>query len=383
MPVESLMSKAVETRTVRPAQMHALTSLRFFAALYVVFFHVLPRSQQTSPAILHLLNLGFVSVSFFFLLSGYILATVYLPRDVKVAKRRFYVARFSRVYPLFFLTLLADTPILLHKRIVLYGVESALVKTAATVVGHLFLLQAWSAKLQFAINEPSWSLSVEAVLYLCFPFLGRVLWRLQGRALWIFTIALYGAGQFFVWILTPHLPLSQVKFNPLFHLSTFLLGVLLARGQRTADPSKLRQMPHKGFLYGALALSALAFWLLVQYMPVFLYTNIHDGLLAPLFAALIWVLSYPQFCVSRWLSKRWLVVLGESSFGLYLIHIVVLHWYGRADERLSMTGFATYLLLCIGLSLLLFYIFEAPARKWLIAAFHSSTPETLEAASDA
>jgi len=377
------MPKALSPQLTRPDQIHALTSLRFFAALYVVFFHVFPSSQATSPVVVRFISLGFVSVSFFFLLSGYILAIVYLPRNVKLEKRRFYIARFSRIYPLFFLTLVADTPILLHKRIALYGLKAAILKTSGTFIGHIFLLQAWTAKLQYAINEPSWSLSVEVIFYLCFPLLGRALWRLRGRSIWITATALYVGGQSIVWLLTAFLKVDQVKFNPLLHLSTFALGVLLARWQRDQSPSKSPVMPRATLLYGALALSAIAFFLIVQLRPLLPYTNIHDGLLAPIFAALIWALSYPQFRVSRWLSQRWLVVLGESSFGLYLIHIVVLDWYRRTDERMSMEGFTMYLLLCIGLSVLLFYIFEAPARRWLISALKSSTPETLEAASDA
>jgi peptidoglycan/LPS O-acetylase OafA/YrhL len=142
-------------------------------------------------------------------------------------------------------------------------------------------------------------------------------------------------------------------------------------------------MPRSIYLYSALASSAILFLLVVKFSALLPFTNIHDGLLAPMFAAVIWALSYPQFRVSRWLSQRWLVVLGESSFGLYLLHIVILHWYRGNDARLSPHDFAVYLTLCIGLSVLLFYAFEAPARRWLIATFKSSTPETLEAASDA
>jgi peptidoglycan/LPS O-acetylase OafA/YrhL len=113
------------------------------------------------------------------------------------------------------------------------------------------------------------------------------------------------------------------------------------------------------------------------------YPNLQHGLLAPIFAATIWALSYPQFRISRWLSQRWLVVLGEASFGLYLLHAVVLHWYRGIDGKMTVEQFVVYLFLCIGLSVLSFYYFETPLRKWVIATFKSSTRETIEAASDA
>lgn len=59
-----------------------LTSLRFFAALFVVFFHTTPLALRARlPGVIaQTLGLGFTSVSFFFTLSGYILAIVYLSR---------------------------------------------------------------------------------------------------------------------------------------------------------------------------------------------------------------------------------------------------------------------------------------------------------------
>jgi peptidoglycan/LPS O-acetylase OafA/YrhL len=65
-------------------KIHALTSLRFFAALYVVSYHTIHASSflpRISGTIVDkVVSLGYVSVSFFFLLSGYILSMVYLRR---------------------------------------------------------------------------------------------------------------------------------------------------------------------------------------------------------------------------------------------------------------------------------------------------------------
>jgi len=95
---------AMATRPVKQAaqtKVHPLTSIRFFAAFYVVLYHtrwgVTPGSALDQS-----LSMGTASVSFFFLLSGYILALVYLRDGQPVPKRKFYVARFARIYPLYF-----------------------------------------------------------------------------------------------------------------------------------------------------------------------------------------------------------------------------------------------------------------------------------------
>jgi peptidoglycan/LPS O-acetylase OafA/YrhL len=376
------MPKALSPQLNRPDQIHALTSLRFFAALYVVFYHEFPGWRGIPPLIPRFISLGYVSVSFFFLLSGYILAIVYLPRT-KLEKRNFGIARFARIYPLLFITLLADTPFLLHQRIALYGIKPAVVKTIGTLAGNMLLLQAWTARLQYALNAPAWSLSAEALFYISFPLLGKALWQLHGKSLWLTAVVLYLGGQSIVWLLDFPFHMGELKFNPLLHLSTFALGILLARWQRDNNARMAPAGPPTMLLYVTLIFSTAAFFAIVQLGHRVPYTNLQHGLLAPLFAAMIWALSYPQFRISQWLSQRWLVVLGESSFGLYLLHAVVLHWYVGTSEKMTGEQFVVYLFLCVGLSVLSFYYFETPVRRWLISAFKSRSRETLEAASDA
>ena len=81
-----------------------LTSARFFAALYVMLFHSVPTipSQGNPHGVLtRIIGLGYVGVPFFFLLSGFILAIVYLKNSTPIDKRKFYLARFARIYPLY------------------------------------------------------------------------------------------------------------------------------------------------------------------------------------------------------------------------------------------------------------------------------------------
>lgn len=377
-------------------KMHPLTSFRFFAALYVVGFHA--STQFHMPAgvpltlqhvLKQLISLGFVSVSFFFLLSGYILAFVYLRGDRPVDVRRFYTARLARIYPLFLLTLLLDTPNLLYERILHYGTHTAILKTAATVVGNLFMLQAWTTNLR-GLNSPSWSLSVETFLYLLFPFLGVALWFLRGRRVLIAMAAFYLGGQALALLLSRYIPSQHLEYQPLLHLSTFALGILLARFQVdqqqartiTRNTVAVAQAPSL-VLRLALPVAFLAF-LAIAFLPKVLpFIAMHDGLFAPLFALSIWSLSHPHLASSRLLSARWLVLLGEASFGLYLIHYPVLHLVMRLGLPLTLATFVPYLAVCIGLSLASFFFFEGPARRLVLARFQTRTKESMELASAA
>jgi peptidoglycan/LPS O-acetylase OafA/YrhL len=374
----------------RPDKIHALTSLRFFAALFVVLYH---STAEFLPGIqnLHGLEnfvlLGFVSVSFFFLLSGYILGVVYLRREGPVAKGAFYKARFARVYPLFFLTLVLDTPSLFLPRWTTYGLTSAVLKTAATFVGNTVMLQAWIPNLR-GIDNPNWSLSVETLFYVVFPLLGVALWKLRGLSLWVAAAAIYLGGQALVVAAASRIGAYAAEFQPLLHLSTFAIGILLARwqtlGRQGRRESGGAQKPNEWALWLVSALAAVGFGIVVYWSPRIPSSSLCDGLLAPIFAAVIWAFSHSDWLPARLLNVPWLVVLGEASFGLYLIHVPVLHVFEHMGWQHIAALFPVYMALAIGLSVVSFYYFETPMRRWIMKraqVVHGK--ETIEMASDA
>jgi peptidoglycan/LPS O-acetylase OafA/YrhL len=315
-----------------------------------------------------------VSVSFFFVLSGYVLAVVYLREGKQVDKRKFFVARFARIYPLFFVTLVLDTPPLLFDKIHRSGGAIGSVKTAAVFLGHIAMLQAWSVRF-YGIDGPNWSLSAETFFYLCFPVLGFWLWKLRGAWVWVAAFCLYVGGQLLVLNLRPH-PSSQMDL-PLLHLSTFALGILLARWQtsraKREDATPIRAWQASGLL----AVVFVALLLSVKLTNSFSIIDLlYTGLLAPVFAAMIWALSSTTTLASRWLCADWLVALGNASFALYLIHTPMLHLFEFFHWQKQPGAYPIYLVTCVGLSVLSFTAFETPVRVWLVDRIHARSLET-------
>jgi peptidoglycan/LPS O-acetylase OafA/YrhL len=371
----------------RTGKIYPLTSVRFFGALVVVFHHTVqfflpglsdrmlgetPRSFLSS-----LLLFMPVSVSFFFLLSGYVLSVVYLQEGKPVERRKFYAARFARIYPLYFVTLVLDTPHVLFDRIHRYGLVIGAVKTTGIFLGYVAMLRAWNPILLRGIDDPNWSLSAELFFYLCFPVLGFLLWKLRGAWIWVAAMCLYVAGQLLVVTVRPSPPVWLDL--PLLHLSTFALGVLLARWQSLRRERGERVAAWQ--CYSVLALAGAGI-LLSAAAPARLFSDglFFTGLLAPIFAGVIWALSSTTTVVSRLLCAGWLVALGNASFALYLIHAPVLHLFEYFHWQ-SSGAYAVYLAVCIGLSLLSFYSFEMPVRLWLLKRFHSRSLETTAEAS--
>jgi peptidoglycan/LPS O-acetylase OafA/YrhL len=260
-----------------------------------------------------------------------------------------------------------DTPELLVPEVRKYGMKIGLTKTAEIFAANVVMLQAWKGSRLLRINVPSWSLCVEAFFYLCFPFLGVLLWKLRGARLWMTAFALYAGGQVLVWGLRPHL---RVLILPPLHLSTFALGILLARWQTLQQQRKDKAQVRVWQVNTVLALSAgglLGSALLIPFFGVPAPYN--NGLLAPIFAGFVWALSVIPTPLSRWLCGRWLVNLGNASYALYLIHMPILSLF-RHFRWVTHAFYPVYLALCVGLSLLSFRYFETPARLWFLERFH-------------
>ncbi len=245
------------------------------------------------------------------------------------------------------------------------------------------MLHAWITPLG-GIDNPNWSLSVETLFYALFPFVGVWVWRLTTRSqVALAAAAVYAASQIFIWSIYSHIPVEVAELNPLLHLGTFTMGILLARWQ-TLYRREHGSSPANTFTSGmALALAIALFAGVVAWEPSPPLAKLLDGLLAPIFAVVIWALSNNLSLFSRWLSVRWLVVLGEASYGLYLIHYVSYQLFEALGGDRIPALYPVYLLGSIGLSVLSLYYVETPARKWLLKRLQTRPRETMEAASDA
>jgi peptidoglycan/LPS O-acetylase OafA/YrhL len=360
---------------------YPLTSVRFFAASLVLFHHsvriFLPvfsgRGVRGVPEdMAGIVSLAFpVSASFFFFLSGYVLSSVYLRNRQIVDKSNFFAARFARLYPLYFVVLVLDTPELLVSEVQRHGMKIGLTKTAEIFAANVAMLQAWKGSRLLRINHPSWSLCVEAFFYVCFPLLAVLLGKLRGARVWMTALVLYAGGQALVWGMRPYLSVETVLILPPLHLSTFALGILLARWQMLQQERKDKAQVRVWQVSAVLGLSAGGLLGSVLLIPLFAVpAPYNNGLLAPIFAGFVWALSVIPTPLSRWLCGRRLVALGNASYALYLIHMPILSVFLHF-RWVTHAFYPVYLALCVGLSLLSFRYFETPARLWLLERFHA------------
>ncbi|HEX5504816.1 MAG TPA: acyltransferase [Thermomicrobiales bacterium] len=377
--VERAQHPAAVARPPAP-KLEALTSLRFFAAAMIVILHT--RGFFGVPeTVLSAFTLG-QGVTFFFVLSGFILAYVYPSLDRR-GTRRFLVARVARIWPLH-----ATAFLLFFVAVPLGAAPVPGSKTPGIALLNLALLHAWipANRYNFSFNAPSWSISVEFFFYACFPLLiarWRRTWAVKlglalGLALAAVLVANYGLHR-----LPAGVTVTGLVYNyPLARLWEFTLGIATARLWRHLRP-RLSLSRFRGTL---LELAALGVVLLVMYqslawtLAVRRRWNIGDGgflwvletgFIAVPFAVMIGVLAFERGWASRVLAWSPLVLLGEISYSIYLLHTLILLAILYRPARFARVPprdmYALYWLIVLLAAYLSWSVIEQPVRRVVVA----------------
>ncbi len=370
----SFVPAATETR--KPAPLKALTGLRCFAAVNILLFHF--SNPKWFGFMAPVVDSGYIAVSYFIMLSGFVLGYNYneRARNGELDRKRFWEARFTRIYPIYFLSLLLGLGNLRGE----YGSHTHAMFWTGLVLTPL-LLQGFIPAIATFMNTPAWTMSAEAFYYFIFPWLAR--WKkptrirphlLKMTAVWALgTVpgALYmvfnpdGIAHPDRWSYGHWL--WALKYTPYGHLCSFVFGVMLA------NLDAMFSRTHRVRLWMGLAGFA-GIYLFVCQGPRVPFALAHDGLLMPLFAFIILGLA-GENPLARGLSVRPLVFIGESSYCLYMLHFNLWKLLHRSHllDRLGLSRFDPWLSygLMIAMAIFALHFIEKPAqrklRQWLHA----------------
>ena len=313
-------------------------------------------------------EMGRCGVAGFFVLSGYILAHVY--RNREWSSREFAVNRIARIYPLYLLGLFFTLPMdWVSPSLPAEGRLPALGLSLA-------LLQSWFPFANGRFNGPGWTLSVEALFYALFPIL-FLAWRKYPKAFpWLaggaalVTAALWDPQSFYL----------SHRFPPM-RVWEFMFGMALA-----AVP--MRRSPPAGE-FVALSLVILS--------PVIAAALDHSSFpflkwlaMVLLSGAAIVMLAASEAAGSRkqeagsdrsFLRHKWMVLGGEISYGIYLLHEGIQRYARVGFEHVlhsplkeaSMTSKLAFMVLTSILAVVLAYVswskIEGPARRFIRERF--------------
>ncbi|MEV1020909.1 acyltransferase [Streptomyces sp. NPDC050264] len=354
-------------RVARTDRLDSLTGLRFLAAFAVFTHHFTGASPSGgvahAPVLFPYSTIGITGVDFFFVLSGFLLAWGH---RAGTGAKDFYRRRAGRILPLH---LAATVPC-----IWVFHVWGGVPWDLPSFLASLVLVQTWFPGVvpMFPGNGVAWTLSVEALFYLLFPFVIRGAYRLRTRTL----LGLSGAGIVAMWALNwwtaTHLSpfySEWVMRHPVTRLPEFALGLTLA----LAVGRGIRVPLSPGVLAAAFA----AYTVVYAHRGAWFTDTVTGQLtysvrpLAAVFSVLVIVAYVQRERDGRrgWLCTPVMVRLGAWSYAFYLLHqtvnrLIVDHW-GRAhpsnESVFTLLGVAAVV---VALSWAAYTYVEEPARRW-------------------
>src|SRR5207302_7606622 len=258
-PGKGQLRSAPQPATTRKPPLPALTGIRTLLAIFIILFHFTPPHLGL---LYPFIDNGYVFVGVFFLISGYVLTYNYADRGRSLSKREFWLARISRLYPVYLFVLLISVSMVQQEWHARSHAEfwQGIILTP-------FVLQGWSPSVATFWNTVAWTLTSECVLYAAFPWLTRLPWPSKPLRLVALLIGLWIVGliphSLYLYLNPDHIvgPVDRysstqlirfLKYTPLPYVCTFLAGVALGKLQHALTITERQR-----FLLSAVSLPAV------------------------------------------------------------------------------------------------------------------------------
>jgi peptidoglycan/LPS O-acetylase OafA/YrhL len=342
-----------------PAHIKPLTSLRFFAAAWVVVFHYWPHLAVNGP-MPPLVAKGYLGVECFFVLSGFILCHVYLPafEQGRFKYGDFLWARIARIYPLHLATLVAMGVMAAVALALGMSVDPNVLSWGA-LPANLTLTQAWGFAPVAGWNHPSWSISAEWFAYLTFPAFAAAAAAMRrwpgvavAGALAVLSILYVGFDRFAGFSLTSAtFQWGEVRIIPCFLLGC---GLFLAWRSGAAESRKAGF----GVVFFGLAAVGCA------------QIRAPDMLTVSAFGGLIITLAQVSKAGGRLGSHPIFVYLGEISYSVYMVcipwEVLFVNLAARTlhltTKQLPLPLWLVFVVTLVPIAALAHHLIERPAR---------------------
>ncbi len=356
-----------------PRRLHELDALRGLAALGVVLWHY-GSHFQTHPFFwlgAPFYNAGFLLVDFFFVLSGFVLGAAYWRPGRQDTPRRNILLRIARLYPLHLVMLVITAALLYCLRDAAVPASFELgTNDAYHFVLNLLLLNQSGLQQDWSFNTPAWSISSEFIVNVAFLMFIAFRWPMRVGACVMGIAAVVLAWR---WqgapLVGPKLLMGSIDLNLARCVIGFCAGVMLHLAlNRFGGRALLSRWRNTMAVAGPLSLAALVGFMLFSRRHPPNWHYLASVAIATACVALV-PFSSP---LNRWLSWRPLVILGEISYSVYLVHyplqlILLLVIAHTAINPASHVTFLTYLTTTVALAWLTYTIVERPSLAFLQA----------------
>lgn len=360
-----------------PTHLHTLDALRGVAALVVVAFHysnlmtvgdALPPSFSRAGLPFHdfipiILDKGWLAVDLFFTLSGFVFFWLYSKSiaDRSMMPGRFFMLRFSRLYPLHVATLVFIAAMQLayassHPDLPFFVVK---VNDWQHFMLHLGFISNWLPSFGYTFNSPVWSVSVEVLLYILF----FVFCRYTTRRVWAMS-ALSIMGWWLIY---------RVNFHVGRGVGSFFAGGLAFVAFERLSSSKNRHPWANGLLVATAIVWTIGLYGISRdwsFVPAWLHNRTRYFPVAIMFPVTVLTLALWEERTGMGKPLAW---LGDISYSTYLLHFPLQIVLVMAVDAMGMSrsvfyspwAFIGFFALLIPISAACFHWFERPAQRAL------------------
>lgn len=336
------------------ARYKVLDGLRGIAAIGVLLWHL------SIIGLPHIAPHGYLAVDFFFLLSGFVISHSYQERLSSMLFHDFLKLRIIRIFPLCTLGILVGSVYFIiryfARRDSQYSINDILFGT----LFNLFLLpKPWISGAPtdtiFPSNTPLWSLSLEMLVNLFWAFAA---YKVRSRVL---LGVVCGAGAVVVYSVMQHHTADLGSTWPTYvgglsrAVFGFYAGALIWR---------FRPLPGSNHRISWISLMLLVFSLLAPEMGGGLYDLVAIFGLFPL-------ALYCAACADLRVEQRLLVIIGDLSYPLYVIHFpILLFFVGFArtfhfDHLMPPLVTVPITMVCILAAVILSRYYDRPIRRFI------------------
>jgi peptidoglycan/LPS O-acetylase OafA/YrhL len=307
--------------------------LRFIAALLVLFHHaasMMSKNGETFITQLDLFKNGANAVSFFFVLSGFLITYLLLQEQDKkrhVSIRNFYIKRILRIWPLYFLMIIIALfiqPVLIDLLHIPYVMTYDFKETWMYFVFFLPGMVTYYFGGSHLL-EPLWSIGVEELFYLFWAPVFKYIHR------FIFPILLFVLVAKLVLLQLSHLgyfPPAMAYLIRILQFESMAYGgigayLLFNYGKQLLHYARLIQIMK--LLFG-LSILGLIFFSNAIHILLFKSNSNSDFevfVKSFLFAGFLFSMALTNKKI-LFLSSKPMVYLGEISYGIYMYHLLIL-----------------------------------------------------------
>ncbi len=336
-----------------------LDSARGIAAVMVMLFHFISWKYEntTKGALASIIFNGSDAVSFFFVLSGFVLSYKYLVLGQQLDIRKYYINRIFRLWPAFFVA------------VFVHALNALRLDMSAAKFADMFLLnksQFWEEAILLRSRNvlcgPGWTLVVELWLSFFIPFFILVV-RKDKRLVW--------------WLLMAYMLVREI-----FYIH-FVLGIVISLIYSHVKDVSFKQTKWYRYRYLILPVAFVLFSIrhinrLSPMGPTYTYLADYIGIpffYYTAFASFVFIVAIIQSKnAQRILEHKILRFIGKISFGIYLMHWFIvgdIYFYWNdlvryfGSEKLT---FAVMLAVCtvctFTLATLLHYCVELPFIRY-------------------